>query len=116
MPRPVFGDKKTIESVDPFRVVLREGVNVPVEVMRCRFCGAAVRVSFDDTWVDGDDFGAGTIEFNCDAEPIIEDVGKREWNQWFRDHTYRYPSEQFEDENKFVKWFNNQYPTFKNYC
>lgn len=106
MTRPVFGDKETIKQIDPYQVLLDNGIKIPRDILPCRFCGGNVYATFDDTWIEGNNFGAGTINWECDQE--TDDLESAD------SHTYQYQHEAMEDEAKIVKWIQSQYPTFKN--
>lgn len=114
MSRPVFGDKETIEQLDPYRKFLECGTTVPREVCLCPFCDSQLAVTFDDIWVSGDELGAGTIEVSC-----IQDG---DWVPFWLacDHF----SEEFywvgmgydKLVGKIVRWIQTKYPTFKHDC
>jgi hypothetical protein len=101
MAAPVFGDKKTIERIDPYSVILIDGLELPVSVLGCRYCDTPLHVEFDDYWVREDEFGAGTINWYCPAE-IKHNQG------------YQYQDQVMRDKKKIVAWIKSKYPTFKN--
>lgn len=104
MTRPVFGDAATIRKIDPLRVVLDEGLDLPVDVLGCAECDSQMHVEFDDTWIEGDTFGAGTLRWYCLAEP------------WAHNQYYQYQDQVMRDENKVVRWIQTKYPNFRNEC
>lgn len=103
MTRPIFGDPQTIQRIDPWRVLLDDGIDLPVNVLGCAECDSPLHVEFDDTWIDGIRFGAGTIRWYC--------TGSFE-----HDQGYTMQDEVESDEQKIVKWIRSQYPTFENFC
>lgn len=110
MSRPVFGDREMIRQLDPFRKVLDEGIEIPPGVMVCRFCKSPVKIFFDDTWINGNEFGAGTIELYCK----VDDDWVPMW--MMDDHNYQTYDEPMEDESKAVHYIQKIYPAFKNEC
>lgn len=102
--RPVFGDKATIARVDPFRVLLDEGIDLPIWIMSCAECGAPIHVEFDATWIQGDSFGAEIFRWYCTARGYFHDQG-----HYMQDDVMR-------DEDKIVAYIQKLYPTFENEC
>ncbi len=113
MTRPVFGDTKTIERLDPRRAILIDGISVPRDVLVCRFCGADLFAGFDDYWTSEREWGAGMIRLDCSSEPDSE---SRFWDRWMDGHEYDNQSDQMEDEAKVAAWLSTIHPGFKNEC
>ena len=90
--RPIFGDKETLKQIDPYRKLLDEGITIPKEDVPCRFCCGALTIEFDDTWIEGHEFGAGTIRWDCETEPDMESDA---WDDWMDSHAYVYQHEQW---------------------
>ncbi len=111
MNRPIFGDADTIRHIDPRRVILDDGIAVPRGVLVCRFCEADLFATFDDTWINGDEWGAGMIGLDCTAEP---DVDSEHFDEWMDGHEYETQSDQMEDEARVIAWLATVHSGFKN--
>lgn len=116
MTAPKFGDTQIIRNLDPRQKIINEGIEVPNQVLACRGCGGNLYASLDDTWIDGDTWGAGTINLDCVNEPDLE---LEAWEEWDANHqpdsTTGY-QDGLDDCVKVEKWLNSLYPTFKNEC